>query len=91
MLYEKCKQSKVLTSRPRSGIIKYISVCVHVCVCVCVCECNVVNATLSQRYLESTFLQRDIVCCDGVISRHSSIEVFIISLHEMVCYPILVY
>ena len=36
--------------------------CVHVCVCVCVCECNVVNATLSQRYLESTFL-----CCDNVV------------------------
>ena len=33
-----------------------------VCVCVCVCERNVVNATLSQRYLESTFL-----CCDNVV------------------------
>ena len=31
--------------------------CVHVCVCVCMCECNVVNAMLSQRYLESTFLR----------------------------------
>ena len=32
--------------------------------CVHVCECNVVNATLSQRYLESTFL-----CCDNVKSQ----------------------
>ena len=31
-----CKESKVLTSRPRSGIIKYICVCVCVHVCVCV-------------------------------------------------------
>ena len=57
MLHEKCKESKVLTSRPRSGIIKYTYVCV--CACVCVCECNVVNATLSQRYLESTFVRCD--------------------------------
>ena len=42
----------------------YVCVCVFVCVCVCmcVCECNVVNATLSQRYLESTFLP-----CDSVV------------------------
>ena len=56
-----CKESKVLTSRPRSGIIKYtyvcVCVCVHVCACVCMCECNVVNATLLQRYLECTFLR----------------------------------
>ena len=32
---------------------------IHMCVCVhvCVCECNVVNATLSQCYLESSFLR----------------------------------
>ena len=36
--------------------------CACAYVCVCVCECNVVNATLSQRYLESTFLR-----CDNVV------------------------
>ena len=77
MLNEKCKESKVLTSRPRFRIIKYIYICVLVfvlvlvflcvrvcvCVCLCVCECNVVNATLLQRYLESTLLR-----CDNVIT-----------------------
>ena len=36
--------------------------CVCMCVCVCLGECNVVNATLSQRYLASTFLR-----CDNVV------------------------
>ena len=79
MLNEKCKEGKVLTSRPRSGIVKYIYVYV------CVCECNVVNATLSQRYLESAFLS-----CHNVVittlSQPKSNVVTTLSQCDIVCW-----
>ena len=78
-----CKESKVLTSGPRSGIIKYTYVCV--CACVCMCECNAVNAMLLQHYLESTFLR-----CHNVVittlSQPKSNIVTKLSQREFVCW-----
>ena len=36
ILNVKCKESRVLTSRPRSGIIKYVCMCMCMCMCMCV-------------------------------------------------------
>ena len=60
-------------------------VCACVCVCVRVCECNVVNATLSQRYLESTFFR-----CDNVVittlSQPKRNVVTMLSQRDIVCW-----